>query len=131
KGEIRQAGKCIAFDLPTAAGFHLLRALENVIQSYYDSVTKGRARPATGTMGTYIAEIEKNGGEPKLAAILTQKKDHHRNPLMHPQDVLEMNEAIILFGIVQSAMMSIGMEILKASPATALAGSAATAALAP
>src|SRR5205085_7445097 len=33
--EILQAGKCLAFNLPSAAGFHLMRALENVLHPFY------------------------------------------------------------------------------------------------
>ena len=29
-GDIREAGRCLVFDLPTAAGFHVLRAIELV-----------------------------------------------------------------------------------------------------
>jgi hypothetical protein len=32
--DIAQAGRCIAFELPTAAGFHILRAVESVMIAY-------------------------------------------------------------------------------------------------
>ena len=43
--DVRQATKCIAFELPTAAEYHLHRANEAVVHSYYDCVTNGASRP--------------------------------------------------------------------------------------
>jgi hypothetical protein len=34
-------------------------------------------------------------------------KDNHRNPLMHPEDVLTMHEAVSLFSICQSMIESL------------------------
>jgi hypothetical protein len=34
-GDIRSAGRCLAFDAPTAAGFHVLRAIEAVMARSY------------------------------------------------------------------------------------------------
>ena len=33
--DISQAGRCLAFDLPTAAGFHIWRAVEGQLRTYY------------------------------------------------------------------------------------------------
>jgi hypothetical protein len=44
-GDVRQATRCIAFELPTAAGFHLHRAHESVLRVYWDNVTGGADRP--------------------------------------------------------------------------------------
>src|ERR1022692_4005513 len=38
RDDIRQAGKCIAFELGTAAGFHIMRANELVLRRYWDVV---------------------------------------------------------------------------------------------
>ena len=44
-GDLKQATRCIAFELPTAAGFHLHRAHESVLRAYWDCVTGGAQRP--------------------------------------------------------------------------------------
>ena len=38
--EIRESGKCLAFDCATACGFHIMRATEGIMHEYYISVCK-------------------------------------------------------------------------------------------
>ncbi len=104
-GDIRQAGKCLAFELSTAAGFHMMRGLELVLRVYYDAVTNGADRPDRYNMGDYLVALEqKECGDDKLIAVLKQIKNLHRNELMHPEATLDLNEALSLWGIVQSAI---------------------------
>ena len=82
-GDIEQAGKCIAFEIPTAAGFHMMRALEHVLRLYYDAATSGAARPSTNNMRDCVRELEnKKCGDAKIIAVLRQIKDLHRNNLL-------------------------------------------------
>src|SRR5262245_28715011 len=65
--DIREAGKCIAFELPTAAGFHLHRANESILHRYYDAVTGGKARPTSRNIGDYLTALKTHKvGDPKL-----------------------------------------------------------------
>lgn len=105
KFDLREAGKCIAFDLGTAAGFHLLRALETVICQYWSAVMEGAPLPTSRNLGNYINEMERSQkGDAKVLTALRQIKDHHRNSLMHPEETLDLDSAIALLGIVQSAI---------------------------
>ena len=66
--DVRSAGKCIAFELGTAAGFHLLRALETVVLVYRKHVMPGNPdpNPNNRNLGQYIKDMEENGvGERK------------------------------------------------------------------
>jgi len=104
--DIRQAGKCLAFEISTAAGFHLMRALELVLRLYFEVVAKGEPRPSTNNLGDYLRlMVDKNLGEPKLLAVLKQIKDLHRNEFIHPETTLTLDEAIGLLGITQSAIV--------------------------
>jgi len=38
--DLKEAGKCIVFNLPTAAAFHVLRATEGALRDYYHSIVK-------------------------------------------------------------------------------------------
>ncbi len=110
--DLREAGKCIAFDLGTAAGFHLLRALETVLRRYWDVVMEGQPLPTNRNLGNYIREMEQaQKGDPKVLASLRQIKDHHRNELVHPEERLDLDEAIALVGITQSAVVAMLKEI--------------------
>ena len=105
--DLRQAGKCIAFDLGTGAGFHLLRALETVICAYWNVVMKGAPLPENRNIGAYIREMETaKVGDGKVLTALRQIKDFHRNSLMHPEETLDLDQAIALLGIVQSAIVA-------------------------
>lgn len=104
--DLREAGKCIAFDLGTAAGFHLLRVLETVIRAYWGVVMDGQPLPISRNLGSYIQKMEDaKKGDPKVLTALRQIKDRHRNELMHPEEKLTLDESIALLGIVQSAIV--------------------------
>jgi hypothetical protein len=55
--DARQAMKCIVYELPTAAGFHLHRANESVLHCFYDAVTEGAPRPQNRNMGDYAERL--------------------------------------------------------------------------
>ncbi|HEV7673877.1 MAG TPA: hypothetical protein VGQ12_05040 [Candidatus Angelobacter sp.] len=116
--EIREAGKCIAFEMGTAAGFHIMRATELVLRRYYDVATIGAPRPANNNIGGYLKEMEDGGkGAPKVIAALRQITSLHRNPLMHPEENLTLDDAIALLGIAQSAIVAMLREIPDAPAA--------------
>lgn len=110
--DVRDAGKCIAFELATAAGFHIMRATEVVLRKYWDSVTSCASRPKTNNIGEYLKELDGlKAGNPKTRAVLRQIKDLHRNELIHPEVNLSLDEALSLLGIAQSAMVAMLAEI--------------------
>lgn len=105
RSDLRQAGRCLAFDLATATGFHIMRALEGVLRDFYCPTflgTKPKARDWNG----YIQCLKSTDADPKILAILDQIRSLHRNPTIHPQEVLTINEAMTLFGIAQSAIVA-------------------------
>jgi len=106
--EFNEAGKCLAFSLYTAAGFHLLRAVESAVRIYYDVLAKGAARPTRGSMGVYLDELLKlSGVDTDLESVLRQIKRLHRDPIAHPDAVLSQTEATSLIGIAHSAISRI------------------------
>jgi hypothetical protein len=104
--DIRQAMRCIAFELPTAAGFHLHRAHESVLRIYWDNVTGRKKRPRENNMGVYLRELDKlKAGREQTRLHLRSIKDFHRNPLMHPEQALEtVDEAIDLQAAIRSSI---------------------------
>ena len=52
--DVQEAGKCLAFELCTASGIHILRALELVLKAYFKAVTNGAPLPNDGIQ-TYDA----------------------------------------------------------------------------
>lgn len=119
--DIRAAGKCIAFELPTAAAFHLHRAHEAILHVYYDQVTGGKPRPTNRNIGDYLAKLrEYKVGDDKLMAALRDLKDMHRNPLIHPDQSLEtVDEAIALMGSIHNTIVHMLKVIPQAKAASA------------
>jgi hypothetical protein len=103
--DIREAGRCLGYEASTAAGFHIMRALEGVVRKYWDAVSNGKPRPKNKTLGGYLKQLNVNNlGDVKIRAVLQQIKDLHRNPLAHPGGTISLDEAVGLFGIAHSAI---------------------------
>jgi hypothetical protein len=119
--DAQQSTKCIAFDLPTAAGFHLHRTNESVLRRYFDLVAGADNRPETRNIGDYLNKMKQlRVGDKKVLAALRDLKDLHRNPLMHPEEhIPNVSEAIALMGGVNSAMALMLKELPEVPPLTA------------
>jgi hypothetical protein len=101
--EIDEAGKCLAFELPTSCGFHILRAVETGMKAYLYAAT-GKLPPMTNrNWGEYITRLTNANAHADLIDVLRVLKAK-RNPLMHPTDNLDVDEAIGLLCICQSAI---------------------------
>ena len=112
--DAKEAARCIAFDLPTAAAFHLHRLHELVLRRYYDTVTNGKERPEKRNIGAYIDALKGAGfKDQKVFGALSGLKNFHRNPVLHPDDRLEdIEEAIALLGNINTVVIY----MLKALP---------------
>lgn len=123
--DIKDATRCIAFWLPTAAGFHLHRANESVLHHYWYAVAKTKDKLTLGTekryanMGDYLTEMKRRCiGDEKVITALQSLKDLHRNPLMHPEQSLDtVDDAIALLGAIQSVVVPMLAVIPDDSPA--------------
>lgn len=140
KADIQQAGKCLAFELPTASAFHIWRGVESIMDSYHDALTTKSFFDAgvTRNWGAYIKALEAAKAEKKITVFLDHIREEYRNPISHPNEMLELDEAFALFGPALSVIGQMLKEILeireqrqKAAETAALAGSPPKAAAAP
>lgn len=115
KEEIRQSGRCLAFDSGTACAFHIMRATEAVMHEYYIFVRKPKPKPKEklDSWGAYIAELQKSQKPEvkEVVAMLQQVKDRHRNLIMHPEVILTPDEAFTLFEIAQGAIIAMAIKL--------------------
>ena len=103
--DIRQAGKCLAFDTPTAAGFHITRAIEATIVHYYKAALGTETQLKMRNWGVYIKNLEASGkADIKIIELLKHIKDSYRNPVTHPEAELSTDEISVLFGLAISAI---------------------------
>ena len=115
--DVQQLGLCLAFDLPTAAAFHLHRINEAVLRRYYVAVANGADPPKSGNMGSYLCLLKKlTNHDAKLLATLNAIKDHYRNPVMHPEQSVEtIDDAFGLLGLIRTAVVQMLKEIASPS----------------
>lgn len=118
-----QAGRCLAFTLPTAAGFHIARATEAVIRQYMTAYGCPPPKESQRNWGRYAEALKARGADAKIVHHLDQLRDLHRNPLVHPEVTLTMQEALSLWGMCVSLIqaMTAEAESKRASPSSDVA----------
>jgi hypothetical protein len=104
--DAREGARCIAFELPTAAAFHLHRVNEIVLRKYYDTATGGKPHPERRNLTAYIDAMKNyKVGDKTVFAALASLNSLHRNPVIHPEQRLkDVEEAIALHGSVRAAV---------------------------
>ena len=120
--DIRQAGRCLAFELSTAAGFHLARAVEDAIRKYYATIagTPYDTRTQSRSWAKYISALKSKGADEKVLSALDQMRDLHRNPISHPDTNLETDDAMMLVGLAQSAIVAMVIDSQARNPVPSL-----------
>lgn len=100
-----EVGRCLAYELYTACGFHTFRVVEAVARRYWDHVTSGKTRPVPETVGNIAGQLEIGKfGETKTIEALKQMTKLHRNPLAHHDVMLTSDEAGSAIGMARSAI---------------------------
>jgi len=109
----KAAGRCLAFNLSTASGFHVARAIEGALEIYYQKFCEKDG--TLKSMHEYITQLEKLDREPrpdkKVLAELSYFKTDWRNPLMHPRVVLNDIDSKMLFAKGEVIIMGIALDI--------------------
>lgn len=102
--DLREAGKCIAFERPTAAAFHLMRASESVLREYYLFHVK-RDRVKVLLWGTITKELQSKSKflKDEKRQVLFKNLDNirlsFRNPTQHPEKIYDIQEVQDLWGL--------------------------------
>lgn len=121
--EIDASGRCLGFNLPTASGFHAMRAVERVIKLYLSIFTSEDEISKMRNWGQYISALEKaltqegtSRPSSEAVALIRQIKDIYRNPVIHPDRVLSSDEASTLFHSTLAAINRVSTEIPAKEP---------------
>lgn len=98
--DFQEAGRCIAFERPTAAAFHLLRGTESVLREYYcHKIKRNRSTLTWGPMVTSLRAMRRNKPPTELLDHLDGIRRNFRNPTAHPEKVYDTSEAQDLLGV--------------------------------
>jgi hypothetical protein len=114
--DIRKAGRSIAFEIPTAAGFHAVRATEAVARGYYEIVVG--IKPDEGTpLGPLINKlrikrdalvtstaIDKEDLLHIVIEMLARINNVYRKPITHPDMVLDLPGSMNVFDSAKTAI---------------------------
>lgn len=119
--EFNVAGRALAFGLGTAAGVHLLRAVEIVLRKYYELFTGASVAKTERSYGIYLkklaslADDEGNPSRPdkRLLQMLAQIKEHYRNPLTNSDSSITLEQATSLFSLATALITLMGEQIIE------------------
>ena len=98
--DFSEAGKCIAFERPTAAAFHLLRGTEEVLRMfYYAQVKRNRITNLMWGPVTQALRNRRTPPPPELLQNLDNIRVSFRNPTQHPEKIYDIQEVQDLFSL--------------------------------
>lgn len=111
--DYRAACRLIALSQPTAAAFHLMRALEQQVKVLYFAFkkTKRLDKPMWGPMTTQLRTKRQPKPTPKLLDHLDSMRVHFRNPTQHPEAFYTLDEAQDLLNQTMAALGMIASEL--------------------
>ena len=105
RSDFEKAGKCIAFELPTVAAFHILRATESNLRYYYKQRIRQK-RIASLNWGSMVEDL-RNRPMTKKYDLLNDRLDNIRksfgNPSHHSKAVYNIHEVESLWSLCVDA----------------------------
>ena len=117
--DLRQAGRCLAFEVPTACAFHIFRATEVLILRYYEVLSGHRWTIKQRDWGHYITELHKlQNVNTDVMMRLDEIRKFERNPNIHPETSVSLDRAPLLFELCSGVIYTMGDEIRKLASST-------------
>ncbi|MCK4791983.1 MAG: hypothetical protein KAV87_50085 [Desulfobacteraceae bacterium] len=119
--DFASACKCIAFELPTAAAFHIMRGTEGVLRYYYRSIViRGRVKRFLWHEMLEHLKKRKDGPPKPVVDHLDNIRLNFRNPTQHPEARHDMDGAQDLLSISIDVVNRMIKDMAKRSEADAL-----------
>src|SRR5262245_18128571 len=111
--DIREAGKCLAFERATACAFHSCRATEGLMRAYYKHLMKVDWPPAgiRPDWKVLVDQLKVNGAPPRQLEKLDDIRAD-RNSYAHPDVTVPMDEAPLVYATCNTAMFYIAKEMI-------------------
>jgi len=116
--DLREATKCLTFDIPTAVGFHIYRAIEALVRDYFPVIgVQPNEWNRSKSLGHYIKLLQLNGVDHEVTVMLQHFKDNYRNPSAHPDEFWDLNKAESAFMFAVSLINVMIQDIAKITKA--------------
>ncbi|MEF3403015.1 hypothetical protein [Agromyces sp. CCNWLW203] len=92
--DFEEGGKALAYDLPTAAGFHILRGTEAVLRDFYCRVVRRDRINEPRMWAAMISHMrgKRNAPANLLLDNLDSLRSNFRNPTQHPEKTYDQDE---------------------------------------
>jgi hypothetical protein len=112
--DFRQAGRCLAFNLGTAAAFHIARSTEDVIRAYYTMIVGSMPSVKMRSWGTYHKNLSRcSNANKKVLGWLDHIKDEYRNPVLHPEESVSPDAALVFINACSSLIIMMVGEMVR------------------
>jgi len=106
--DIRQAGRSLAFNMGTAASFHIIRASEVFIWKYYEAIIGTLPAVKMRNWGSYSKNLTKSGNaDARIIGWMDHIRNEYRNPVLHPEESVTPEGAMEFINACVSLVMSI------------------------
>lgn len=95
KFDFIEGGKALAYELPTAAAFHILRGTEASLRDFYVRVVKRDRIKEPRMWGPIVSDLRGKRKAPPALLLdnLDSLRANFRNPTQHPEKVYDLDEA--------------------------------------
>ncbi|TDL44060.1 hypothetical protein [Microbacterium oleivorans] len=95
KFDFVEGGKALAYELPTAAAFHILRGTEASLRDFYLRVVKRDRIKEPRMWGPIVKDLRGKRKAPPTLLLdnLDSLRANFRNPTQHPEKVYDLDEA--------------------------------------
>jgi hypothetical protein len=110
--DLRQAGKCLAFELPTACAFHICRGTEALMLRYYEVLTGQQWTERGRGWGAYNRQLIQNNAPRAITNRLEEIRED-RNSYAHPSVTISTEDAPIIFSLCNEVIRQMAKEIEK------------------
>jgi hypothetical protein len=114
--DLKEAGRCLAFERPTACAFHICRATEALILAYYEALTGTPWPRSQKDWGKYNDELIRLNAPSRITTRLDEIRKMDRNAYAHPDLTVPRDEAPIVFELCTGVMFLMAKEIEALRP---------------
>lgn len=108
--DLQEAGRCLAFERPTACAFHICRATEALMLAYYEKLAKRPWPFAKRDWKIYNDHLAKESAPKAITDRLAEIRDD-RNAYAHPDVTVPLDEGPIVYELCTGVMFYMAKEI--------------------
>jgi hypothetical protein len=108
--DLQEAGRCLAFERPTACAFHICRATEALMLAYYEKLAKKPWPFAKRDWNIFNDHLTKEGAPKGITNRLAEIRED-RNAYAHPDVTVPLDEGPIVYDLCTGVMFYMAKEM--------------------